>query len=162
MPESPPDLLLPLHIAYVKGWHDAKDDFEYVMSEYLRMSGVYWSVTVMQLMHAADRMDGAGILAFVEECRCDSGGFSAAPGHDAHLLYTLSAVQILCLYGKLSDADRDGVAHFVAPLQRENGSFQGDQWGEIDTRFSFCALACKFLPSFFFYVKKVCCCPQLL
>jgi prenyltransferase beta subunit len=27
-------------------------------------------------------------------------------------------------------------------LQLPDGSFQGDKWGEVDTRFSFCALAC--------------------
>jgi prenyltransferase beta subunit len=32
-------------------------------------------------------------------------------------------------------------AHCTA-LQLPDGSFQGDKWGEVDTRFSFCALAC--------------------
>lgn len=27
-------------------------------------------------------------------------------------------------------------------LQRPDGSFCGDKWGEVDTRFSFCAVAC--------------------
>jgi len=112
------------------------------MSEYLRMSGVYWSLTAMHVMHAADKMDRTGILAFVEECRHDSGGFSAAPGHDPHLLYTLSAVQILVMYDSLTDPQRDATAAYVAGLQQPEGSFQGDQWGEIDTRFSFCAVAC--------------------
>ena len=26
-------------------------------------------------------------------------------------------------------------------MQQEDGSFFGDQWGEVDTRFSFCAVA---------------------
>ena len=29
----------------------------------------------------------------------------------------------------------------VASLQRPDGSFAGDAWGEVDTRFSYCALA---------------------
>lgn len=112
------------------------------MSEYLRMSGVYWSLTAMHIMQAADRMDREGILQFVQDCQHDNGGFSAAPGHDPHLLYTLSAIQILVMYDSLTDAHRDSAAGFVAGLQQADGSFQGDQWGEIDTRFSFCAVAC--------------------
>lgn len=38
--------------------------------------------------------------------------------------------------------DRDRVIDFVASLQRADGSFSGDEWGEIDTRFSYCALSC--------------------
>eukprot|EP00983_Pelagomonas_calceolata_P068334 1149880-Pelagomonas_calceolata.AAC.2 len=30
----------------------------------------------------------------------------------------------------------------VASLQQSNGSFVGDQWGEVDTRFTYCALLC--------------------
>lgn len=30
----------------------------------------------------------------------------------------------------------------VSSLQKEDGSFTGDEWGEVDTRFSFCAIAC--------------------
>ena len=30
----------------------------------------------------------------------------------------------------------------VASLQKDDGSFMGDKWGEVDTRFSYCALNC--------------------
>lgn len=30
----------------------------------------------------------------------------------------------------------------IASLQQPDGSFHGDQWGEVDTRFSYCALCC--------------------
>jgi hypothetical protein len=30
----------------------------------------------------------------------------------------------------------------VKSLQQPDGSFFGDQWGEVDTRFSYCALSC--------------------
>ena len=66
-------------------------------------------------------------------------------GHDPHLLYTLSAVQILCLFDELPRLDADRVMSFVSKLQRADGSFQGDEWGEVDTRFSYCALCCASL-----------------
>lgn len=31
---------------------------------------------------------------------------------------------------------------YIASLQRPDGSFVGDVWGEVDTRFSYCALNC--------------------
>lgn len=33
------------------------------------------------------------------------------------------------------------VAGYVGGLQQEDGSFFGDEWGEVDTRFSYCALS---------------------
>ena len=57
------------------------------------------------------------------------------------MLYTLSALQILALYGSLHLVDKEKVVSFVAGLQKPDGSFAGDQWGEIDTRFSYCALS---------------------
>ncbi len=33
------------------------------------------------------------------------------------------------------------VSGYIARLQQPDGSFWGDQWGEVDTRFSYCALA---------------------
>ena len=30
----------------------------------------------------------------------------------------------------------------MASLQNNDGSFKGDEWGEVDTRFTYCALSC--------------------
>ena len=39
-------------------------------------------------------------------CFHDDGGFGAAPGHDAHILYTVSAVQILATIDGFEDLDK--------------------------------------------------------
>lgn len=57
------------------------------------------------------------------------------------MLYTLSALQILILCDELHRLDKEKVAQFIASLQNPDGSFMGDHWGEIDTRFSYCALS---------------------
>ena len=58
------------------------------------------------------------------------------------MLYTLSAIQILALCDGLNlISDRTEIARYIGSLQQSNGSFAGDQWGEIDTRFSYCALS---------------------
>jgi geranylgeranyl transferase type-2 subunit beta len=65
------------------------------MTEYLRMSGVYWGLTAMSLLGQLERMERDEILAFVRACQDEgSGGIGASPGHDPHLLYTLSALQV--------------------------------------------------------------------
>ena len=77
------------------------------MTEYLRMSGMYWGLTVMDLMHSLELMDKQEVLQFVRECQHECGGVGASIGHDPHLLYTLSAVQVrvlalrsVCLHSK--------------------------------------------------------------
>jgi len=142
IPENAPkNLLLEQHAAYIKGYEEKKGDYEYIMSEYLRMSGVYWGITAMALMKKLDLMNKSAILDFVESCLHPCGGFSASNDHDPHLLYTLSAIQILCTYDALDRVDKVKIGQFIASLQQPDGSFIGDKWGEVDSRFSFCAIA---------------------
>lgn len=70
-----------------------------------------------------------------------SCSFGGNVGHDPHILYTLSAVQILALFDELSLLDVPKIVSYVASLQQSDGSFMGDKWGEIDTRFSYCAVS---------------------
>lgn len=142
--DSRPPFLGLLHGTYVKRVSEDKSSLEFVVSEYLRMSGVYWGLTAMSLLgqdlHAEMRADE--IVDWVLECyHADSGGFGASTGHDAHILYTLSAIQILAMCGELHRLDKDKVASYLASRQQPEGSFSGDEYGEIDTRFSYCALS---------------------
>lgn len=92
-------------------------------------------LTTMHLLGRLEDMPLEEIATFVRDCRRSDGGYGGAEGHDSHLLYTLSAVQILALLDRLDDVDADAVASYVAGLQQEDGSFAGDCWGEIDSRF---------------------------
>ncbi|XP_010168557.1 geranylgeranyl transferase type-2 subunit beta [Antrostomus carolinensis] len=140
-PDAPNTLLSEKHADYIASYGTKKDDYEYCMSEYLRMSGVYWGLTAMDLMGQLHRMNKEEILEFIKSCQHECGGISASIGHDPHLLYTLSAVQILILYDSLHVVDVNKIVEYIQNLQKEDGSFAGDEWGEIDTRFSFCAAA---------------------
>jgi len=79
-----------------------------------------------------------------------NGGFGGNIGHDPHLLYTLSAIQILAVFDSLNLIDAEKVSNYVVSLQQDDGSVVGDEYGECDTRFSYCALNClailKLLP----------------
>lgn len=144
-PNAPDSLLQDMHVGYIHTWEADKGGYEYVMSEYLRMSGLYWCLTAMDLMHKKDMMEIDAIVKFVEDCRHPDGGYSSAPGLDPHMLYTLSAVQVLCTLDRLTPDAIESSAKFVKAQQLDDGSFQGDSYGEVDTRFSFCALACMAL-----------------
>lgn len=146
--------------------------YEGAMTEHLRMSGVYWSVAAMCLLRKWDEVDTLmgftspvstlddkssvnekeknnlkscqqSILDWIFSCYdYRRGGFGGNVDHDAHLLYTLSALQLLAMSNSLSDPrlDRTAVVNFIQSLQHPDGSFAGDEWGETDTRFSYCAL----------------------
>lgn len=68
------------------------------MTEFLRMSGMYWGLTSLDLMGKLELVPKADVLSFILDCFDEvSGGFSPAKNHDPHLLYTLSSIQILAM-----------------------------------------------------------------
>ena len=129
------------HASFVVRSSRDRDTVEYVLTEHLRMSGVYWGLTALDLLGRLGEMDVEPILEWLQRCKHASGGYGGSEGHDAHVLYTLSAVQICALLDRMDLVDADAVASYCASLQNDDGSFSGDEWGEIDTRFTYCALS---------------------
>mmetsp|Transcript_11884 Transcript_11884/g.24532 ORF Transcript_11884/g.24532 Transcript_11884/m.24532 type:complete len:383 (-) Transcript_11884:891-2039(-) len=134
---------------------DSPSSYEGAVTEHLRMSGIYWTYAALSLLvspseaskilgvHVSEEESRPSIIDWVLKCYdTKSGGFGGNIGHDGHLLYTLSALQILVIaeydLGKL---DVENIVKFIVSLQQDDGSFAGDQWGEIDTRFSYCAMS---------------------
>lgn len=136
-------LLLEKHEKYIKQYANDDHGTDQILAEYLKMSGMYWGVNALFLMQAFGDQPKQKVLDFIKACQNVDGGFGAAPRHDSHLLHTLSAVQVLVILDELKSdyIDADRCASYVKSLQQDNGCFFGDKWGEIDTRFSFCALA---------------------
>lgn len=130
-----------LHAKYLLTYGQDKNDYTYCMTEYLRLSGIYWALTAMDLMNQKDKMNESEIMDYVLSCQKESGGFSPAPLHDSSIIYTLSAVQVACTYNKVNEINQEKVVDYIKSLQQDDGSFFGDEWGEVDTRFSFCAIA---------------------
>ncbi|KAJ3299152.1 hypothetical protein HK104_009946 [Borealophlyctis nickersoniae] len=145
MASMTPTLLTDLHVKFIKELDTKKDELEYWVAEHLRLSGVYWAITALDLMNNLDALDKEEVIAFVLKCHSERepGGFGGHPNHDAHLLYTLCAVQILATYDALDKIDVEKTVQYVKALQEPaSGAFRGDGWGEVDTRFSYCALSC--------------------
>ncbi|KAI7196097.1 geranylgeranyl transferase-like protein type II beta subunit [Hortaea werneckii] len=139
-------LVVDKHVAYIQSLDTRRDELEYHLTEHLRVSGIYWGLTALHLLGHPDALPREGVLDFVLSCLRENGGFGAAPGHDAHMLYTVSAVQVLALIDGFEDLEKrvdNGkmkVAKFISGLQQPNGTFAGDEWGETDTRFLYGAL----------------------
>lgn len=74
------------------------------------MSGVYWGVTALHLLGHLHLLPKESIVDWVLRCQHVSGGFGGSEKHDPHILYTLSAVQILAIYGELRRIDAAQVA----------------------------------------------------
>jgi len=130
---------------------------EFAMTEHLRVQGsplhakqnwradarpgVFWTLGSMDLL-SMDVPRRHEIVQWVMTCfDAKRGGFGGNTGHDAHLLYTQHAVYVLAQCRALAElGDKaDAVVRYIQSLQRADGSFAGDEWGEIDTRFSYCA-----------------------
>ncbi|KAG2002566.1 rab geranylgeranyltransferase, variant 2 [Coprinopsis cinerea AmutBmut pab1-1] len=89
-----------------------------------------------------DALNREEMIDFVMSCWDEEqGAFGAHPDHDAHLLSTLSAIQILIMQDALDRVDVDRVVKYILSLQQPSGVFAGDNFGEIDTRFLYCAVS---------------------
>ncbi|OMP81345.1 putative geranylgeranyl transferase type-2 subunit beta [Diplodia seriata] len=134
-------LYIDKHVKYIQSLDTRKDELEYWLTEHLRLNGLYWGLTALHLLGHPDALPHADVLDFVISCLHDDGGFGAAPGHDAHMLYTVSAVQIIATLDGFEELERrvpggkGKIGQFIVGLQHETGTFAGDRWGECDTRF---------------------------
>ena len=146
------------HVEFIKNSSLDTETIEYALTEHLRLSGMYWGLTAHKLLvmnknNQEDKEDKEEIMSkedvmkFINECYDEKSSlFAGAPGHDGHLLYTLSAIQIFVLYEcvqeQLSEERAKKICTAISKLQsKEDGSFAGDEWGEVDTRFSYCAFS---------------------
>jgi len=62
----PTELLTASHADFIAKYGSDPDDYEYAMSEFLRLNGVYWGVTAMDLMGRLADMDRPGIITFLQ------------------------------------------------------------------------------------------------
>jgi geranylgeranyl transferase type-2 subunit beta len=65
----PTALLAASHVDFIAKYGSDPNEYEYAMSEFLRMNGVYWGVTALDLMGRLDAMDRAAVVAFLRDCQ---------------------------------------------------------------------------------------------
>lgn len=137
-------LLVQLHANFLSNLiTEFKDDstLESALADYVKIGGIYWIVSSCFLLKKPELIsDQKSILDFVNSCFViEDGGYGSAPGHDSHILNALYAVLI---YGMLQKPfpHKKELLQYVANRQNADGSFCGDKWGEVDTRFFVAAL----------------------
>jgi geranylgeranyl transferase type-2 subunit beta len=139
---SPTELLSEKHATFILKYGKTDNLFEYIMSEHLRLSGLYWCITALDIMGKKDESDMELIFQVINEAKNDDGGYGAAKGHASHILHTLCAVQVLVTLDRMDLIDVESLVKFVKSLQQEDGSFHGTlEEKDNDTRFAFCAVA---------------------
>ncbi|PWN22298.1 putative BET2-geranylgeranyltransferase type II beta subunit [Microstroma glucosiphilum] len=135
-------LLIPLHVKHILRLSSNTTSLAYHLSTHLRINGVYWGLMALELMGRGEELKEDELVDFVMSCwDKESGGFGSFPKHDAHLLSTCSAIQILVIKDRLEAVDKKKVADFVLSLQNPTSNlFFGDSSQlEEDSRFSYCA-----------------------
>lgn len=65
-------------------------------------------MTALHLLGHPDTLSRLDLIEFVLSCQAENGGFGAAPKHDAHMLSTVSAVQILATLHALDELEANG------------------------------------------------------
>ncbi|KAG9004699.1 hypothetical protein FRB93_010189 [Tulasnella sp. JGI-2019a] len=139
---APPPLAIDKHVAYIKALGKNTQDLQYHFTAHLRLNAIYWGLTALWIMGQPDALNKEELLQFVMSCWDDeTGAFGAHPQHDAHILSTLSGIQILVMHDALDRLDVARVTSFILGLQNPNGSFSGDRFGETDTRFLYCSVS---------------------
>lgn len=139
-----PDFLRQKHIDYIASLDTHDRDLAYHLTEHLRLNGTYWGLAALALLNSTDSFKKDEVVSFALSCFNEDGGFGAFPHHDSHLLSTLSALQILLIYDSLDvlseDSRKTKTVAFIKANRLSNGAFQGDRFGEVDTRFVYTAL----------------------
>lgn len=119
------------------------DDLAYHLTSHLRLNAVYWGFTAVSVMGQPTALERDEMIEFVMSCWDEQegspspppssetysrltkintnsptiGAFATFPGHDAHLLSTLSAIQILVMHDALDKLDKDRVTKCESQLE---------------------------------------------
>lgn len=96
------------HVKYVQSLDTRVTEYSYWMTQHLRLNGLYWGLVALHLVGHPEALPRDETIKFVLSCQKDNGGFAPAPNHDAHMLYTVSAVQILAMVDGFDDLERHG------------------------------------------------------
>ncbi|WWC88852.1 uncharacterized protein L201_003767 [Kwoniella dendrophila CBS 6074] len=132
---------IPLHIKYIQNL-DKRQDLAYHLTSHLRLNGIYWGLTASHIMGQPSALDKEGVIEYVLSCwDGESGTFGPHPGHDGHILATLSGIQIMLMQDAIDRINVESITQFLLERINDDGSVSGDSWGEIDTRFTYICLS---------------------
>lgn len=109
-------LLVAQHVAYIRSLDERKEDLEYWLTEHLRVNGLYWGLTALDLMNHKDVLPREDVIQYLLSVQHPNGAFGGHHGHDPHILYTHSAIQILVTLDALDRIDTEPVVQCKSTL----------------------------------------------
>ena len=129
------------HEAYLRALDGGPPTIGSFRAESIKMGGMFWGYSSMALIGLdVSEDDKSRLDKFVHACfEANTGGFGWSVGHDPHISATHYAVLIMTTLKRDID-EKEKVIEFVAGLQKSDGSFQCDRWGEVDLRFAYDAV----------------------
>ena len=64
-----------LHVKFIENLDNKKEDFEYWLAEHLKVSGVYWAVTSLQILNSKDNSAKEDdVIKFILDCQDKDSG----------------------------------------------------------------------------------------
>jgi geranylgeranyl transferase type-2 subunit beta len=127
-----PTLATDAHVKYIQSLDSKTDEVDYWLTEHLRLNGVYWGLNALHLLRRPDALPRQETIDFILSCQHESGGFGAAPGHDAHMLSTVSAVQVLAMVDGFDDLEARGKGQGKAQVGKCQLARKFQQQASID------------------------------
>ena len=91
------------HVKFIKSLLIKEESFEYLQMAHLKTSAIYWSLTASILLNSFTEIyreeEQEAILGYLGRVyKREDGGFAGNEvGNDSHLLFTLSAIQIMTI-----------------------------------------------------------------
>jgi geranylgeranyl transferase type-2 subunit beta len=128
---APKTFLRDKHVEFIAGCGKDTTSYEYVVTEYLRVSGMYWCISSLDVCNALKDQETEFAIKIIQEAKNPDGGYASAADNDSHLLHTLCAIQVLKILDRMDLVDVESVVNYVKGLQNEDGSFSGDMLSKL-------------------------------
>lgn len=74
-------LLIPLHVAFIEALDKKRDSLAYHFTTHLRMNGVYWGLTALEILGQPQVLDRQALIDFVFSCWNDDMGMLSTLGN---------------------------------------------------------------------------------
>ncbi|GAB67519.1 geranylgeranyltransferase, partial [Plasmodium cynomolgi strain B] len=149
------------HVNYLNTYTVATNAEELIFNETLKMCGVFYYICSCKILsHQIEKKEE--FINFILQCQNTDGGFGNNKNYDSHVVSTHHAILSLLLLNhpfdgfnpylhsqdSPHDTDNppknitDSTTNYILSLLNDDGSFKGDIWGEVDTRFVYSAVSC--------------------
>ncbi|CAG9478245.1 geranylgeranyltransferase, putative [Plasmodium vivax] len=152
------------HVSYLTTYTAAANAEELIFNETLKMCGVFYYICSCKILsHQIEKREE--FIHFILQCQNADGGFGNNTKYDSHVVSTHHAILSLLLLNHSFDGFNpylhqggdstnggnnppkkksitESTTEYILTLLNEDGSFKGDIWGEVDTRFVYSAVSC--------------------